>query len=502
MCGSVGIVALNPLEPVDATRVERMRDVLRHRGPDGEGLWVEGPVGLGNRRLSIVDVAGGHLPMANEDESVWIAYNGEIYNHAALRPGLQARGHRYRTRSDAETILHLYEEEGERCVERLQGMFAFALWDRERQRLLLARDRLGIKPLYYGITDRELLFASEIKGILAGGSLRPALNEAVLPEFLATRFVAGEETFFRGIRKLLPGRTLSWSPHDGFHTRRYWRLPATLREAPATFHDAADEVRARLEAAVRSHLMSDVPLGLFLSGGLDSGGLAALMAPMVSDPIRKFATGFSEPEANELAYARLVARTVGAEHREVVVSPAEFFAALPSLIWHEDEPIAFTSSVPLYFVSRLAREHVTVVLTGEGADELFLGYNRYRVTAWNERLGRAYWALTSRGLQGKVRGLTRRLPKPVRRYAARAFPALEPGPRALFYENFATFPVALQPQLLADRGLLDASDPYAEELRCYREAPGGTPEQMGYADLQTYLVELLMKQDQMGMAPS
>ena len=278
MCGIVGIVALNPRESVDATRVERMRDVLRHRGPDGEGLWVEGPVGLGNRRLAIVDVAGGHLPMANEDESVWIAYNGEIYNHAALRPGLQARGHRYRTRSDAETILHLYEEEGERCVERLQGMFAFALWDRERQRLLLARDRLGIKPLYYGITDRELLFASEIKGILAGGSLRPALNEAVLPEFLATRFVAGEETFFRGIRKLLPGRTLSWSPHDGFHTRRYWRLPATLREAPATFHDAADEVRARLEAAVRSHLMSDVPLGLFLSGGLDSGGLAALMA--------------------------------------------------------------------------------------------------------------------------------------------------------------------------------------------------------------------------------
>src|SRR2546426_8126803 len=182
MCGIVGIVALNPLEPVDAARLERMGDVLRPRGPDGEGLWVEGSVGLGNRRLAIVDVAGGHLPMANEDESAWIAYNGEIYNHAALRPGLQARGHRYRTLSDAETILHLYEEEGERCVERLQGMFAFALWDRERRRLLLARDRLGIKPLYYAITDRELLFASEIKAILAEVSPRPALNEAVLPD--------------------------------------------------------------------------------------------------------------------------------------------------------------------------------------------------------------------------------------------------------------------------------------------------------------------------------
>ena len=502
MCGIVGIVALNPLEPVDAARLECMRDVLRHRGPDGEGLWVEGSVGLGNRRLAIVDVAGGHLPMANEDESAWIAYNGEIYNHAALRPGLQARGHRYRTLSDAETILHLYEEEGERCVERLQGMFAFALWDRERRRLLLARDRLGIKPLYYAITDRELLFASEIKAILAEGSLRPALNEAVLPEFLATRFVAGEETFFRGIRKLQPGRTLSWSSRDGFRARRYWQLPATLRETPATLHDAAHEVRARLEAAVRSHLMSDVPLGLFLSGGLDSAGLAALMAPMVSEPIRTFAVGFSEPEANELAYARLVARAVGAEHREVVVSPAEFFAALPSLIWHEDEPIAFTSSVPLYFVSRLAREHVTVVLTGEGADELFLGYPRYPVTAWNERVGRPYWSFVPRSVRERVRQVVPALPSPIRRYARRTFLALEPEPRALFYENFAAFPEALQRDLLADRGLLDASDPYAEELRCYREAPGGTPEQMGYADLQTYLVELLMKQDQMSMAAS
>src|SRR5438132_10654645 len=280
MCGIVGIVALNPLESVDETRLGRMRDVLRHRGPDGEGLWVEGPVGLGNRRLSIVDVAGGHLPMANEDESVWIAYNGEIYNHAALRPGLQARGHRYRTRSDAETILHLDEEEGERCVERLQGMFAFALWDGTRRRLLLARDRLGIKPLYYAWTEDELLFASEIKAILAGGSVRPALNESIVPEFLATGFVAGQETFFRGVRKLLPGRTLSWSCAEGPRERRYWRLPATTDGAPGTLEACGREVRTRLTEAVRSHLMSDVPLGLFLSGGIDSAGLAALMAPL------------------------------------------------------------------------------------------------------------------------------------------------------------------------------------------------------------------------------
>src|SRR5438093_851654 len=274
MCGIVGIVKLNPQAAVDEVGLKRMRDVLRHRGPDGEGLWIEGPVGLGMRRLAIVDVTGGHQPMANEDGTVWIVYNGEIYNHADLRRGLERRGHAYRTRSDTETILHLYEEEGASCVERLQGMFAFALWDRLQGRLLLARDRLGIKPLYYAYTDKELLFASEIKALLVGGSVRPALNEAIVPEFLATGFVAGEETFFKGVRKLLPGRTLSWTLAEGSRERRYWRLPAATEEAPVTLAERAGELRTRLTAAVRSHLMSDVPLGLFLSGRIDSSGLA------------------------------------------------------------------------------------------------------------------------------------------------------------------------------------------------------------------------------------
>jgi len=500
MCGIVGIVRFNG-DVVDEARLKRMRDVLRHRGPDGEGLWIEGPVGLGHRRLAIVDVAGGHQPLANEDESVWIVYNGEIYNHAALRPGLEARGHQYRTRSDTETILHLYEEEGERCVERLQGMFSFAVWDRARRRILLARDRLGIKPLYYACTEEELLFASEIKALLAAG-IRPALNEAVLPELLATRFVAGEETLFRGVRKLLPGRTLVWSSREGVRERRYWHLPAETDRAPSTLAEEAAAVRARLEATVESHLMSDVPLGLFLSGGLDSTGLAALMARRVKEPIRTYAVGFTEREANELAYARLAARSVGARHREVIVSPEEFFNALPRLIWHEDEPIAFPSSVPLYFVSRLAAEHVKVVLTGEGADELFLGYPWYRVTAWNERLGGVYRRFLPRGLRQLVSQLVRALPRPVRRYAERTFLALDPGPRALFYENFAVFGQALQQGLFADPDLATARDPYAEELRCYEEAEGGTLERMSRADLQTYLVELLMKQDQMSMAAS
>src|SRR5262245_61832271 len=250
MCGIAGIVKLNPGDVVGTARVKRMRDVLRHRGPDGEGLWIDGPVGLGHRRLAIVDVAGGHQPMQTATGAAVVTYNGEIYNHAALRAGLEARGHRYRTRSDTETILHLWDEYGAEGVERLQGMFAFALWDRGGRRLLLARDRLGIKPLYYAITRDELLFASEIKAIPAVSPERPRFNEAILPEFLANRFVAGEETFFQGVRKLLPGRTLTWSAGLGVVVRRYWRLPAALDPSPGSLAAEARGVRQELEAAV------------------------------------------------------------------------------------------------------------------------------------------------------------------------------------------------------------------------------------------------------------
>jgi asparagine synthase (glutamine-hydrolysing) len=501
MCGIVGIVQFDPRGRVEEARVARMRDILFHRGPDGAGIFVENNVGLGHRRLAIVDLAGGHQPMANEDESVWIVFNGEIYNHTQLRRELEARGHRYRTRSDTETILHLYEDLGERCVERLRGMFAFAIWDRRRQQLVLARDRLGIKPLYYTCTDGELLFASEITAILAA-QIRPALNTAILPEFLATRFVSSEETFFKGIRKLLPGRTLSWSLDRGFRERRYWSLPPVSddRDLPADVE--ARDLRVKLASTIESHLMSDVPLGVFLSGGLDSTGLAALTAPMLKGPLRTFAVGFDEPGANELPYARLAAHAVGAEHREVVVSPHEFFAALPSLVWHESEPIAFPSSVPLYFVSRLARGHVKVVLTGEGADELFLGYNRYRVTAWNERLGRVYASAVPSRVRDGVHRFVGVLPRVARRYATRSFLALPPDPRSLFFENFAVFGDAARRRLFADERIGAVDDPYAVGLRCFHEGNGGPLERMSRADLQTYLVELLMKQDQMSMAAS
>ncbi|HKQ30930.1 MAG TPA: asparagine synthase (glutamine-hydrolyzing), partial [Burkholderiales bacterium] len=497
MCGIVGILNFDPRASVEEERLRRMRDVLRHRGPDAEGLMISGNVGLGHRRLSIIDLAGGRQPMCNRARSVWLTFNGEIYNFKALRADLEAGGCVFGTNSDTEVLLRAYEVWGEACVERLRGMFAFAIWDEQRQTLFLARDRLGIKPLYYAVSDDGILFASEIKGILAGGA-RPSFNTDILPEYLATRFSAGPRTFYRGIMKLLPGHTLSWSRVDGLRINQYWQLPDEIDGAPSSFDRCAREVRALLDDAVQSHLMSDVPLGVFLSGGIDSTGLAALMASKVKEPIRTFSVGFDDPAFNELPYARMAADSIGAIHREVVLMASEFFDALPKLIWHEDEPIAFPSSVPLYFVSQLARETVKVVMTGEGADELFLGYNRYRVTAWNERIGRAYWGTVPNPMRAGIRALLHRLPPAWRRYPERSFLALSPDPRGLFYENFAVFPARLREQLLGEQ----ASDPYAESLRYYQQGPTGTLERMGHADLQTYLVELLMKQDQMSMAAS
>jgi asparagine synthase (glutamine-hydrolysing) len=500
MCGIAGIVKLDPWETVEEARLKQMRDVLRHRGPDGEGLWIDGPVGLAHRRLAIVDVAGGQQPMTDESGETWITYNGEIYNHPRLRPELEARGYRYRTRSDTETVLHMYRAEGEGFAERLQGMFALALWDRRRRRLGLVRDRLGIKPLYWTLTAEALLFASEIKALLAALPGRPAFNDAVLPEFLASGFVAGGDTFFTGVHALPPGHMLWWSPGEPLRPRRYWRLPAAAKGATPAEH--AQQVRARLEAAVASHLMSDVPLGVFLSGGIDSSALCGLMARITREPVRAFSVAFADTDANELPWARLAARAAGAVHREVVVSPAAFFAALPRLIWHEDEPLAFPSSVPLYFVSRLARDYVKVVLTGEGADELFGGYNRYRVAVWNERLAGRWHRLAPGPLRAAVKAAARRLPGRAGRYAARTFLARADGVRDLYFDNFAVFPEAAQRRLLAEPGRLAARDPYAAGLACHAMAGGDPLDRLTRADIETYLVELLMKQDQMSMAAS
>ncbi|MFI4967251.1 MAG: asparagine synthase (glutamine-hydrolyzing), partial [Gammaproteobacteria bacterium] len=374
MCGIAGILKFGTDQPVEYPRLDRMRTAMQHRGPDDSCIVIRGRAGLAHNRLSIIDLGGGQQPMTGGGHHNWISYNGELYNFRELRSELEQRGCRFVTDSDTEVVLQAYQVFGEDCVRHLRGMFAFAIWDRNRQKLFLARDRLGIKPLYYAFDEGELLFASEIKGILAAEGFKPEFNKSVLPEFLASRYVAGGETFFKGVYKLLPAHTLTWTPSEGVRHNRYWRLPERVGDNDVPFDEHVREVRSRLEEAVRCHMVSDVPVGLFLSGGIDSSAIAALMAPLTSGPVQSFSVGFAEHGYNEHAYARLVAKSVGAEHREVQLTAAEYFRLLPRMVWHEDEPIAFTSSVCLYSVSKLAAEHVKVVLTGEGADELFLGY--------------------------------------------------------------------------------------------------------------------------------
>ncbi|MGE5815417.1 MAG: asparagine synthase (glutamine-hydrolyzing), partial [Acidobacteriota bacterium] len=376
MCGIAGIIAADQLHADERGRLAYMRDVLAHRGPDDAGTFVDSQAGLAHRRLSIVDLASGHQPLANEDETVWIVFNGEIYNHRNIRTELEAAGHRYRTKSDTETIVHAYEEWGDACVERLRGMFAFAIWDSGERRLLLARDRLGIKPLYWCEASGRLLFASEIKAILESGLVPRRANENVVAEVLTTRYTSDEQTLFQGIYRLLPGHTLVYQG-GRVQVRQYWDVPTGAPDTSLSFEASVAQFREHLEESVRLRLMSDVPLGMFLSGGIDSSAIAALMARMIDRPLQTFSVAFKDRAFSELEYARAVARAIKADAHEIVIDERDFFGALPALVWHEDEPIAHTSSVPLYFVSRLARDHVKVVLTGEGSDELLAGYGKY-----------------------------------------------------------------------------------------------------------------------------
>src|SRR5215203_351950 len=347
MCGIAGMVATDRLHADDRERVRGMRDVLTHRGPDDAGIFVDDRAALGHRRLSIVDLAAGHQPLSNELDTVWIVFNGEIYNHQSVRPGLEAAGHRYRTRSDTETIVHAYEQWGDACVEHLRGMFAFAIWDKPKRRLLLVRDRLGVKPLYWAQVGGRLLFGSEIKSILASGLIRAAADESRLPELLSTRYLSGAETLFKGIHRLLPGHTLVFE-QGTVKTRQYWDVPVGRGDesvANLSEQDAVQQFRERLEEAVRIRLMADVPLGMFLSGGLDSSAIAALMAGMIDRPLETFSVAFKQRAFSEIDYARQVATAIKANPHEIVIDDADFFGALPRLVWHEDEPIAHPSSI-------------------------------------------------------------------------------------------------------------------------------------------------------------
>jgi asparagine synthase (glutamine-hydrolysing) len=506
MCGIAGLAATGGLDRYAHERAIRMRDVMTHRGPDGAGLWADDHAILAHRRLSIVDLAAGQQPLANEDGRIWLTYNGEIYNHREVRAELESAGHRYRTQCDTETIVHAYEEWGDDCVHRFRGMFAFGLWDAPKRRLLLVRDRLGVKPLYWTRAGDALLFASEIKGLLASGLVQPQVNRAALPELLATRYTSDADTLFNGIYKLLPGHRLTFE-NGRVRIERYWDLPLDGPDpALERLDDASlvDRFRALLQESVRLRLMADVPLGAFLSGGIDSTAIAALMAREMDRPVQTFSVAFADRKFSELEYARDAARAIGADSHEIVIDDTDFFGALPRLIWHEDEPIAHPSSVPLHFVSALAREHVKVVLTGEGSDELLAGYGKYPRALVNWQAGGIY----ERFVPGRVRGaiaeaVVPRLPGLCGRLARRSFLAMPRRPADMFLDNFAGMPLASQRALL-DASMAGGRDPYASSLEYFARANGasGTLDRLLYTDMKTYLVELLMKQDQMSMSMS
>ena len=512
MCGICGRVELNSGPGFSREDLQAMADTIRHRGPDDHGDLLSGPVALGFRRLSIVDLATGHQPMANEDGTIWIVFNGEIYNHPELRPELERRGHRYATNADTETILHLYEEYGEDCVHHLRGMFGFAIFDTRLKRLFCARDRLGIKPFYYVLTHGQFGFASEIKALFELPGIRPELNRRVLPEFFAFGYISSDESMFEGVKKLLPGHRLTLNLAGSvaeLHTEQYWDLdisPTThLRnevECVTLFQELFDET-------VRIHLMSDVPLGVFLSGGLDSSAIAATMASMRQDRIQTFSVGYAEDHYSELPYARIVAKHIGAEYNEVILGPEDFFASLPQLIWHEDEPIVWPSSVALHFVSQLASQKVKVVLSGEGGDEIFAGYLKYRATLWNLLAGPVYRRIVPAAARSGIQGLlaSGALPDYIARKLRHSFLYYSEAFEKIYFDNFySVFPQDEQSQLLTEGVTteLGNANAYANSMRFFspKENSKSLLERLLYLDIKTYLVELLMKQDQMSMSTS
>ena len=513
MCGIASILLRSSGSPQLDVAIRNMTDVQTHRGPDARGqqIFSKGDlhVGLGHRRLSIIDLTGGIQPMPNEDKLVWVTYNGEIYNHIELRRELISRGHQYRTDSDTETIIHAYEEWGPDCVDRFRGMFAFVIWDVGKQELFAARDKLGIKPLYYTLRGDQLLCASEIKSLFASGLFAPQLNDFRLPELLTFGYLSGNETLFEGVRTLPPGHRMLWS-EQGLTVEQYWDIPEVPQEFPATSEaDWVGQFTELFEETVRLRLMSDVPLGVFLSGGIDSSAIAATMANQMRDPLKTFSVGFDSRYFSEFSYAREVADSIGAEHHEVVLGADSLIASIPKLVWHEDKPIRNPSSVALYHVAELAREHVKVVLTGEGSDELFAGYHRYWAILFNLHWGQYYERFVPRWVREKtIRSLLWKWPLPlsIKKKLSHTFFNHSMRPEEIIFDNFhAIFPARLHGALFSPDLCNRVKDinPYRDVIGIYDSRSGEDAlDKLLYIDQKTYLVELLMKQDRMSMAAS
>jgi asparagine synthase (glutamine-hydrolysing) len=500
MCGIAGIVATEPGTKQDVETIRLMCNAIVHRGPDDEGFYVREGAGLGMRRLSIIDLAGGHQPIHNEDRDVWVVYNGEIYNFLELRRDLESRGHRFYTHSDTEVIVHLYEEFGAECIGKLRGMFAIALWDERRKTLLLARDRLGKKPLHYALHKGNLYFGSEIKSLLAVAPELADVNREAMLSYFQFGYIPDPLTAFRAIHKLPPGHLLEFEAGQ-VRVRSYWNLPSYGTFDPGSEQECLDELERRLEEAVRIRLISDVPLGALLSGGVDSSIIVALMARANSGSVKTFSIGFPNEDFSEAAHARAVAERFSTNHNEFIVDP-DFSETLDKLTHMLEEPFADSSILPTYHVSRLARQHVTVALSGDGGDELYAGYDRYeinlhrhafkRIPAW---LGRAYrnyaYPLLPDGTRGKKFVYNISLGTRDRYIDSISYLTPDARERAIFSGDFLGFA---------------ASRPAPAELfrNYYDRAPADDElSRMQYLDTKTYLpADVLTKVDRMSMATS
>ena len=504
MCGICGKQHFDRNAPVDPSLIRDMLGTIRHRGPDDEGVYSGSHVALGHRRLSIIDLSTGHQPLCNEDGTVWIVFNGEIYNYRELRTLLLSKGHVLKSQTDTEVIVHLYEELGPECLKQLRGMFAFAIWDTRQHALFLARDRVGIKPLYYCQTGESLVFASEIKAILADPTVERALSPEIIDRFLTFFYTPGDETMFKAIRKLAPGHYLL-SKDGRVETRQYWDLSFAKASRPRTAADAQDELVSLLAETVSQHMIADVPVGVLLSGGVDSTGVLSFAAQTREQALSTYTVGFAGAGVvDERPYAKLAAKTFGTQHYETTISAADFAAFMPDYVRHMEEPVCEPPAVALYFVSKLARNHVKVLLSGEGGDEAFAGYSNYRNILWLERAKRAFPLLT--GVAGKGMGLANLLltvprlskyaplmkaPFPGYYFSRTSTPYLNGnGMSALYSGDFA--------------GSLNRQDALAPIQRLHDHVRGQeTLDGMLYIDTKTWLPDdLLIKADKITMANS
>jgi len=498
MCGIAGIVSARADHKFDYDILRRMCHTIAHRGPDEEGLFVKSGAALGMRRLRIIDLAGGQQPIFNEDRTVWVVFNGEIYNFLELRKELEAKGHRFRTHSDTEVIVHLYEDLGTDCVHKLRGMFAFALFDEQRRYLLLARDRLGKKPLHYALADGQLLFGSEIKAILAAIPELATVNAQALLQYFYFGYIPDPLTAFLPIQKLPPGYILEFA-HGEARVRQYWDLPQYGTYSPANEEECLEQLQAKLAEAVRIRLIADVPLGALLSGGTDSSTIVALMA-RASGTVKTFSIGFRQADFNEAHYARMVAEKFCTDHHELILEP-DILETIEALSQHLEEPFGDSSMLPTYFVSCMARKYVTVVLSGDGGDEAFGGYDRYRVHL-QERSGLPIPQWAGRWYREQI------YPRLGYGTPGRNFAYSVSLPWAERYlEAISILPAQRNFTLLSSE-FLNSFESDADPLNLFRRYLSGAPardplSQVLYLDTKTYLPgDILTKVDRMSMMPS